>query len=336
MSGIRLKDIDIIEMSGNILQVRFFGRVYLFELESDTYKAELFRLFKLLDGQRSADELATLVELPAGEVRTILGTLQGMSLTETVEAAPIADAPPPEYLEQHAAVFRMFASSKARSAAECERRVHAQCITVLGDDPLADELARRLPEFGFGSEPPRLRRLAVDSWPTRGGSGPELVVLPLGQYDHRGVLDAVNRRAVDAGDTLVPIYCDDGVVNIGPTVVPRKTACLQCLDLRVTSNVDNQEALASYRAHVAAQGRRYPDLPAHLTALSVFVCHELLRITTGYQQAVSYNGILKLDLWSSELRRCSVLRFPSCPVCSARARRPRYDDHAFATMLAQI
>jgi bacteriocin biosynthesis cyclodehydratase domain-containing protein len=336
MTGIRLKDIDIIEMSGNTLQVRLFGRVYLFELESDSYKTELFRLFKLLDGRHDAEQLTALVQLPADEVRTILGTLQGMSLTEAVDAAALPGDPSPAYLQQHAAVFRVFAGSKTRSTAECQRRVHAQCITLLGDDPLADEIARRLPELGFGAAPPRLRRSSADAWPGRSGAGPELVVLPLGQYDHRDALQAANRRAVEAGDILVPVYCDDGVVSIGPTVVPYKTACLSCLDLRITSNVDNQEALASYRSYVAGNGRRYPDLPAHLTAVAVFVGHELLRISTAYQQALSYNGILKLDLWSSEVRRSRVLRFPSCPVCSARARRPRYDHHAFSAMLAQI
>jgi bacteriocin biosynthesis cyclodehydratase domain-containing protein len=329
-NGVRLKDIDIIEMSGNTLQVRLWGRIYLLEMESDAYQAGFLRLLKLLDGRHGPEALAGMVDLPAAEVRTILSTLQNMSLTEMVDPAGIG-APPAEYLRQHQAMFRVFEGSKARAAADCQRRVHQQQVLVLGDDPLATELAARLPEFGLH----RLVRAPLDAWPA-GGDPAALVVLPLSDYHHREVLAAVNRRCVEASRTLLPVYFDDGVAQIGPTVVPGKTACLACLELRLVSNVDNQEALASYRAFVAREGRRYPSIPTHLTTVAAFVCHELLRVCTGYEQARSYNGVLRLDLWSSDLRRGRVLRFPGCPVCSGRARRPKYDDHAFAAMLAQL
>jgi bacteriocin biosynthesis cyclodehydratase domain-containing protein len=141
---------------------------------------------------------------------------------------------------------------------------------------------------------------------------------------------------MERAQTLMPVTFDDGIAQIGPTVVPGKTACLRCLDLRITSNIDNQEAHSTYRAFVAASGRGYPDIPAHLTTVSVFVCHELLRVATGYDQAKSYNGILKVDLWNGEVRRSRVLKFPSCNVCSARARKPKYDSHAFVGMLSRL
>jgi bacteriocin biosynthesis cyclodehydratase domain-containing protein len=263
-------------------------------------------------------------------VASILTTLQNMSLVEPAGPEAAGD-PPLSYRERHAAVFKVFEASKTRSSAECQRRMHRQEIALLGDDPLARRLAERLPQYGFE----QISRAPLDGWPAPGG-GPRIVVLAVSDYHSGEALAAANRRAVAAGETLVPVHCQDGVASIGPTVVPGKTACLACLELRLVSNVDNQEALASYRSFVAAQGRRYPDLPGHFDAVAVFVAHELLRVSTGYEPARSHNGILRLDLWNSDLRRGRVLRFPSCTVCSARARRPKYDDHAFAAMLARL
>jgi ribosomal protein S12 methylthiotransferase accessory factor len=165
---------------------------------------------------------------------------------------------------------------------------------------------------------------------------PELVILPLLAYDSRDLLATVNRWCVDEQRTLLPVYFADGVAQVGPTVVPGKTACLQCLDLRLVSNIENKEAYETYHAFIKQRGRRYPEVATHLTAISVLVGHELLRVATGYEQARSHNGVLKLDLWRSDTRRSPVLRFPNCTVCSARARRPKYDNHSFATLLAQL
>ena len=332
MSRIRAKDFDVIEMSGQTLQVRLWGRIFLLQMESELFKTELLRLLPLMDGRHEAEELVSQSRLPPEELRTILDTLRNMSLIETVEGLGHGDdAPPEEYLSEHAALFRVFESSKTKSSASCQRRAFTQRIALAGSDGLSDELARLLPAYGLT----RVRRLSPAAL-GEAADPTELVVVSLSTYSDLETLTALNRRCVDQGRTLIPISFDDGVAQIGPTVVPGKTACLQCLDLRTMSNIDNLEAYETYRGFVKARERRYPEVPAHVTAIAVFACHEVLRVVTGYDQAKSYNGVLKVDLWNADVRRTRVLKFPSCTVCSPRARRPKYDNHAFASMLAQL
>jgi bacteriocin biosynthesis cyclodehydratase domain-containing protein len=329
MSRIRAKDIDVIEMSHHVLQVRLWGQIFLLQMETEAYKTEFLRLLARLDGRHDSEALAAEVRLPPDEIRKILDALRNMSLTETVpDADDNAGAPPEAYLREHAAIFRVFECSKTKSTAECQRRVYAQRIAVVGDDPLAEELGRVLPAYGL------VQTRRVDA--SAAADPAEIVVVPLSTYADVDTLEALNRRAVEERWTLMPITFDDGVARIGPTVVAGKTACVACLDLRTLSNIDNQEALGTYRSFVKAAGRRYPDVPSHVSAIAVFACHELLRIATAYDQAKSYNGVVKIDLWNGEVTRARVLKFPSCPVCSPRARRPKYDNHAFATMLAQL
>jgi bacteriocin biosynthesis cyclodehydratase domain-containing protein len=328
---IQLKNVDVINMSNNRIQLRLWGKIYLLELESDEYKAGFLRLLSLLDGAHDEAAIIAGAGLPEVEVRNVLGALHNMSLTETAPAPlPAASPELPGVRADKPAVFRVFESSSVRSTAECERRVREQPIALLGEGHLCEALHRLLPDYGFA----RVRRYPAERFADT--ESRDVLVLALDGYDGASLLTELNAAAVERGQTLMPIGFDDAVARIGPTVVPGKTACLACLDQRVLSNIDNHEAFAAYRDYLQETGRRYPHVASHFVAIGVFAAHELLRVVSGYELAQSYNATLKIDLYGGEVTRSRVLKFPSCGVCSSRARGLRYDNYAFSSMLSRL
>jgi bacteriocin biosynthesis cyclodehydratase domain-containing protein len=338
MTRTKLKHVDVIEMSGERLQVRLFGRVYILELESASYRTELMNLLRLLDGRHDLAELSEAVQLPQREIQQILQNLRSMSLTEEVtEAAD--DEGFAGYCERYEHVHRIFESSRVKSAQQCQRLMYSASVTLLGVGPLADELGRVLERFGFRD----IVRCPLDAFLEAGAARETgaaapggILVAALSEYAHWGALRSLNRAAFERGQCLVPVYCEDDCALIGPTLSPGNTACLECLSLRSSSNLDNSEAFEAYRNFVQGNGRRYPEVAEHFTVIATVAAHELFSVVTGYEMARSYNGLLRLNLWTGESSRSKVLRFPSCSVCSPKARRPRYDNHAYTSLLSEV
>lgn len=133
-------------------------------------------------------------------------------------------------------------------------------------------------------------------------------------------LQRINRRCLQAGVALLPVYTqfDEGI--IGPCVLPRKQGCTSCAELRKTgataSEADRQllyQYLSQERAPVAAQ--------PWLSSFSLETLTTLARgeIATYFQQPGQLRtdcALLSVSLMTLECHRHTFLPFPSCPDCA--------------------
>ena len=129
--------------------------------------------------------------------------------------------------------------------------------------------------------------------------------------------DAWNRRALDEDIVWLPAGdYDGGTATVGPLVIPRETACHECLVLRRHSTSGCAPELAGLRP-----SRRACLLPAVLDALVLAVtAHVVVRWLAvhdpglpGSVTAIETSGALTIE-------RHHLLRVPRCPACSPTSR----------------
>jgi hypothetical protein len=178
---------------------------------------------------------------------------------------------------------------------------------------------RRTPE----DRPPTLSQQRAPgvsrvSRPTRSAGGPP--VRP-DQHDHADLVVLVGRQPFsrlaplsrDRVPHLAVVACE-AIGVVGPMVVPRRTACLLCMDY-VRAGNDSAWPLI-----LAQLGRRRPDPPACDAVLATAVAAQtaaqaLIAIDQNPLASAAVNGTLELVLPDWKWRRRTWPPHPACP-CS--------------------
>ena len=97
-------------------------------------------------------------------------------------------------------------------------------------------------------------------------------------------------------------------IEVGPTIVPRQTACFTCFAARragaLASDPDRRDGLSDLDA-----GGFQWAIGADLA------CTEIVKFLTGFGEVASVGHLLVLNPLQSSLSRHPVLRLPNCPRC---------------------
>ncbi len=132
--------------------------------------------------------------------------------------------------------------------------------------------------------------------------------------------DMVNQSCVQAGipwTSYRPSW--NGLsVELGPTVLPKETACYSCYQHRRQSNLADP---ARYDAlqHALAQ-RPLPLLEIQITPCVPLFCYEILRLLSGEVPPLTLGAIMDFSLSTGELARHPLLKVPRCPTCRRDVR----------------
>lgn len=144
----------------------------------------------------------------------------------------------------------------------------------------------------------------------------ELIVLCLDVPDD-GRLRQVNRLAVEADAAYLPVVLDRHVVSIGPLVLPRATACYECLYHRVRAGRRNLEAFEA----AAERDHRPSRLAAHFAAASAAAL--IVRFLAGSAFDLHTAAVARYNLLTGGSGHTVALKVPRCPVCGeANMRKP--------------
>ncbi|HYI39563.1 MAG TPA: TOMM precursor leader peptide-binding protein [Allosphingosinicella sp.] len=130
-------------------------------------------------------------------------------------------------------------------------------------------------------------------------------------------LREVNRRAVEADAAFLPVVLDRHVVSIGPLILPRATACYECVYHRVRAGRRSLEAFeaATERDH------RPSGLAARFAAASAAAV--IVRFLTGSAFDLHTAHVTRHNLLTGVSGHTVALKVPRCPVCGqANMRKP--------------
>lgn len=130
--------------------------------------------------------------------------------------------------------------------------------------------------------------------------------------------ESVNKACNQIDLTWTSCVMEDHTATVGPTVIPKQTACWKCYDLRVKANIDHYEEYLAFDEYLRKSesnpvrfGYLLPslDLIAGLTAL------EVIKDLSGLTPPLTYGAQISVNLLTTEFDLHPVLKLPRCPVC---------------------
>ncbi|MBN1697293.1 MAG: TOMM precursor leader peptide-binding protein [Spirochaetales bacterium] len=351
-----LKKIDIIEMENNVIQIRQFGRIYLFELESEEYKKEFLKCLPLFDGNTDMESIKKRIALPAEEAQKIIDNFIQFQLIEKSDRE-ISKTIPGDYLKFYENAFTVFDTSVFKTRDTCIESIYNTGVTVIGTNNLSLEIVNILMQFGFvrinvialPDQAPferndfhipyggvNIEQIPIDRLSElKTGQLNQFVIVPALRYD-REFFSSINEVCVKNNIKWMPMYCEEDRAFIGPAIVPRKTACFKCMDLRLISNIENKNAYNAYIDFLAKKRKEYTQIVSNYRLTAINFIYDFIKVITGYKYARTFNNVMCVSFYDNEISFNSLLKFPKCPVCSNVGRKNTYDNYSYITLLSAL
>ena len=257
------------------------------------------RLLPLLDGTRTASELAAALETPPDAVLAALRALHGLDLLLDGQPDAAADD----------AAFRALAASGLRHPAEVRAALGRAEVAVVGEAPVAVAVEELLRASGVAVA----SRCDWDAAARLAERAPAAFVVAAPAPGEVPRLDRWNADAVDAGGPawLQVLPYDGRIAVVGPVIVPGETCCRACF-------VRRRAAASGYGAEfdaletVAVRAGGGPALDAVVAGVAATTTLRWLVHGDASLPGV-YHACERFGLAVSRHR---VLRVPRCPVCS--------------------
>lgn len=235
------------------------------------------------------------VELRGGSPalrRLLLGWRDDQSAEALLRRAAAAGVPESEVRSVLAELRRAGALVDAADLDRIRAARAGAAVLITGDGPLRPGLISALAAAGVGiAGPGRADLVLLIGRPGAAPTGPHL-----------------------------PVRLVDGMGLVGPLVLPRRTACLRCVDLRLTARDPCWPAVAADLA-----GRVGSAGPATVAATAALAAEQALAALDALAGTgpppPTLDGVLELDLRRGVLHRRPRPPHPDCP-CGARHTRP--------------
>lgn len=297
-----------------------------FTLADEGESGKLLGVVNRLDGSLSIPEIAAAEGIPRTEVEELVDQLAGLGVLED-EAGHALDY----YLDQLVPNLSPFNGN---------RRPSRKRAVLFGDAQLTGEIARILGasaphnEYELVAGEDGLRAVltrGATSWPSDALALETDAEAFAGWKDRFVILasGAINPLEL-RGFNLVSLHhripwlhaaVDGPFLLVGPTFVPGRSACYECLDARVLMNLREAASYQAYKRALAegraAQATAPLDavLAAMLAGLTAFEALNFL--LTGASFTVG--KVLSVYLPTMEFTFNEVLRLPGCPACGPSA-----------------
>ena len=131
------------------------------------------------------------------------------------------------------------------------------------------------------------------------------------------MLSHVNNAVLSGSTNWLPILVQGQRAIVGPTVVPRRSACYCCFELRQRANLDERDVYEAFSSsqsldHVPPASTLFkPFVDLVITQASL----EALKIVSGAFSPQTLGYLLEMDLTTSIVERQPVLKLPRCEAC---------------------
>jgi bacteriocin biosynthesis cyclodehydratase domain-containing protein len=300
------------------------------------------RILPLLDGSNTLDEIAEKLgpEITPDQVQLILKKLRNSGIIEDT-AQYLATSLAPEELDQYRRQMVFFdLVAEAGSPVDYQENLKKAHVTIVGAGELAASLARQLARIGVG----RVFGANLDpgQWIGDANQFVSFGVGSIEQEDHEALerafaderpdllviavdrpepalVERVNELSQNLGIPLLQCQTNGTEASVGPFVIPRQTACLNCHNLRVTRNLDHYHEYHAWKKWVTSDGKHkralsmflppFTDLVAGMAAI------EILKHVSDVYEAETYGKFITINAMTFEVITHQVLRLPRCPSC---------------------
>ncbi len=334
-------NVIIIPFRDEGLQILAYGREFVFKGKVATVLIP--RILQFVDGQHSVAEVCDKVIAACGpivEASVITQTIRSLEQQSLLrEAAPIPLLAPDEREKFRAQLDFFAAFENNGNVYQARLKQHHLGLFVVGD--MAETIARAVAPLGIGNI-----TLFQHGREAAGKVG-EIVCHPLTSLDSEHLLtlvqqhklsyvagvaaavtcrlwESLNQVCLAAQLPMTRVEVAPLRSEIGPTVLPGRSACYQCFDLRRQSLKISYDEYKNLEAHLHKNDSLRPFVvhPLFVETTASMAAYEIMRVMSGYFYPQTYNQVVQFDFLTMEIVKHPVLKLPRCPACSPVNRKP--------------
>ena len=157
------------------------------------------------------------------------------------------------------------------------------------------------------------------------------LVIVAEDYPNLDLFETVNEICFEKKKAWIRISFDDNIGYLGPFVIPGKTACYNCCELRLVTNSPYYEyELWRNKQNIPKTKLKLPAVFADV--LSDMCLNEIVRFLILCKKPETTDTLFMFDLRQLNLTKHKVIQHPNCIYCNSPLRR-KIQLKSFSTMI---
>ena len=312
--------VTLIDLGDNRMQLR--GAEFSFTLQHPLFIEALHSIQSLLDGQRTVEEIVAARD-PKYLPTTITFLLKILRANGVLQEGMVPPPPPltPDTLLENESLVQFF-SHYVLDPVGTLALIHQARVALIGSVSIRNRVQQGLQNMGFASlievegyngktaqDPSHLLKGIIGQL-----EGVDILIACRDTSDHR-FFETVNLACLEAQARWMHV-CISGPKGImGPTIIPRQTACYVCYDKRMASNAPDLQSYLAYQKQTGLSNSEGFLSPLWST-LAEQVVLEIARIVTGFAPPKTIGRLYEFEATTPETECHDVLRLPRCPSCN--------------------
>lgn len=306
----------------------------LFKISAKSDLVKQSRIFHILQRPRKLRDILKLVsDFKANDVIEVIQSLYKLDLI-TVESKVKYNTPKGNSLNSRYFHKRLIGLTNSKSQFNSR-------LVLIGNGELAERLMLslkntnikfdRIDSLEFYESIEEQRQASAKSLrkskTTSPNSSPSLssslentdLVIVAEDYHNLSLFETVNRLCFKKKIPWLRISFDDNIGYVGPFVVPRKTSCFNCCELRLVTNSPH------YEYELWRNKQNIPktklDLPMYFAdILSAMCIDELSRFLIRRKKPETIDNLIVFDTETARLTKHKVISHPNCVYCNPPQR----------------
>src|SRR5688572_24025987 len=135
-------------------------------------------------------------------------------------------------------------------------------------------------------------------------------------YQDIALFELINKICFKKKKAWIRMSFDDNIGYLGPLVIPGRTACFNCCELRLVTNSPNYEyELWKNNYHIPKTRLQVAEIFADF--LSVICAREALSYLTHVEQPETVDNLILFDTRRLNFTKHKVFRHPNCIYCNS-------------------
>jgi bacteriocin biosynthesis cyclodehydratase domain-containing protein len=294
-----------------------------FVLNDESKTGNLFRLLQRLDGTCTPAALARELGLPREQVEAVI---------DHVDQIGVLESGPENLLDYYLdSVVPTLAAAKPPEP----RR-----IILMGEDSIIAAVGQQIKEVQPDAEvvpaDAEARRIVFDdnvSWMYDGmefhgkiqsfAAWKDSLVLLASSVINPLHYKVLNRASLEYGFPWLHAAIDGPFLLVGPTFVPRRSACYECFERRILMNFRDGASYVAYKEALVNRQIKHGKMPIDPMLRAMLASHTAMEIVNFVNTGASFvlGKCLSIFLPTMEFAYNEVLRVPGCPACAPVAER---------------
>lgn len=148
------------------------------------------------------------------------------------------------------------------------------------------------------------------------------LVIVADDYPNINLFELVNSLCFEKKKAWIRVSFDDDIGYLGPLVIPRRTSCFNCCELRLVTNSPEYEyELWNNKENISI---KKPELPRiFVDVLSALCLKEIYRYLTDTNHIDTIDNLLIFDTQQVNLTKHHIISHPNCIFCNPPSKKAR-------------